>query len=114
VATRFYTEGLGFAILGSFEDHDGFDGVIFGHPTWSYHLELTHNRLRPALVAPTDEDLLVFYIPDLPAWEEAMLKLRRAGARETINANPFWRARGATFRDPDGYSIVLCNESFSH
>jgi hypothetical protein len=45
-ATRFYTQGLGFDVLGSFEDHDG--------------------------------------------------------------------ARGATFQDPDGYGVVLCNEAFTH
>jgi hypothetical protein len=65
------------------------------------------------VVAPTDEDLLVFYIPNLPAWEEAMRKLQRVGAREIINANPFWRARGVTFRDPDGCCVVLCNEAFT-
>ena len=27
---RFYTEGLGLALLGSFEDHDGYDGVTIG------------------------------------------------------------------------------------
>jgi len=112
-ASRFYTEGLGLDVLGSFQDHDGLDGVILGHPTWSYHLELTHKRLHPAAVAPTDEDLLVFYIPYLPAWEEAIERLRSAGARETINANPFWRARGVTFQDPDGYSVVLYNEAFT-
>lgn len=25
---RFYTEGLGLTVVGSFEDHEGFDGVI--------------------------------------------------------------------------------------
>lgn len=112
-AARFYTEGLGLEVLGSFEDHDGFDGVILGHPAWPYHLELTYKRLHPAAVAPTNEDLLVFYIPDLPTWKEAREKMRRAGARETINANPFWRARGVTFRDPDGYRVVLYNEAFT-
>jgi hypothetical protein len=24
---RFYTEGLGLTVLGSFQDHDGFDGI---------------------------------------------------------------------------------------
>jgi len=112
-ATRFYTEGLGLEVLGSFQNHDGFDGVILGHPTWPYHIELTQKGLHPAAVTPTDEDLLVFYIPYLSAWKEAIERLRRAGARETMNANPFWRARGVTFQDPDGYSVVLYNEAFT-
>lgn len=28
---QFYRDGLGFAVLGSFEDHAGFDGVLLGH-----------------------------------------------------------------------------------
>ena len=110
-ATHFYTEGLGFELLGSFQDHDGFDGVILGRPAWSYHLELTQNRLSQAVVAPTDEDLLIFYIPHLPTWKEVVQRLRSAGARETTNANPFWRAHGVTFKDPDGYGVVLQNGS---
>lgn len=112
-AARFYIEGLGFEMLGSFQGHEGFDGVIFGHPTWPYHLELTQNRLHPAAVAPSDEDLLVFYFPYLPSWNAAVARLRAAGARETMNANPFWDAHGVTFKDPDGYSVVLYNEAFT-
>ena len=29
---RMYTEGLGFEVLGRFQDHDGFDGVMLGVP----------------------------------------------------------------------------------
>ena len=108
-ATRFYKDGLGFEVLGTFQDHDGFDGVILGHAESSYHLEFTHNRLHPFAIAPTDEDLLVFYVPDLAKWKEAVERLRSAGAREKINANPFWRAHGVTFEDPDGYRVVLQN-----
>ena len=41
---RMYREGLGFEELGSFRDHDGFDGVMLGHPKAAYHLELTRQR----------------------------------------------------------------------
>jgi hypothetical protein len=27
---RFYRDGLGFAVLGEFHDHEGFDGVMLG------------------------------------------------------------------------------------
>ena len=29
---RFYRDGLGLELLGGFEGHDGFDGVMLGHP----------------------------------------------------------------------------------
>jgi catechol 2,3-dioxygenase-like lactoylglutathione lyase family enzyme len=28
----FYCDGLGFEVLGRFADHEGFDGVMLGHP----------------------------------------------------------------------------------
>lgn len=40
----FYCQGLGFEVIGSFEDHQGFDGVMLGHPQAPYHLEFTHHR----------------------------------------------------------------------
>jgi catechol 2,3-dioxygenase-like lactoylglutathione lyase family enzyme len=80
-AARFYKEGLGFEVMATFQDHDGFDGVILGHLSWSYHLELTRNRLHPVAIAPTNEDLLVFYVPYLPKWKEAVERLRSTGAR---------------------------------
>lgn len=42
--TRFYRDGLGFAEIGRFVDHDGFDGVVLGAPHAPYHLEFTHRR----------------------------------------------------------------------
>lgn len=30
--TAFYRDGLGLTVLGEFRDHDGFDGVMLGHP----------------------------------------------------------------------------------
>ena len=59
---RFYTEGLGLTVLGSFEDHDGFDGVILGLAGAPYHLEFTRKRGHIAGRAPTEDNLLVFYL----------------------------------------------------
>ena len=61
---RFYTDGLGLIRLGAFEDHDGFDGVMLGVPGSSYHLEFTRKRGHVAGRAPTEDNLLVFYLPD--------------------------------------------------
>ena len=43
-AVRFYTEGVGLTVLGSFEDHEGFDGVMLGLAGAPYHLEFTRKR----------------------------------------------------------------------
>ena len=39
-----YATGLDFTVLAQFEDHDGFDGIILGHPQQPYHLEFTTQR----------------------------------------------------------------------
>ena len=43
---RFYRDGLGFEVTGSFQNHDSFDGVILAHPGAAYQLEFTH---KPAI-----------------------------------------------------------------
>jgi catechol 2,3-dioxygenase-like lactoylglutathione lyase family enzyme len=105
--TRFYTRALGLKVLGAFEDHDGFDGVMLGHEGWPYHLELTRRRHAPIAPRPTDEDLLVFYLSDEAEWHAAVQRVRDLGATAVKSSNPYWDARGVTFTDPDGYRFVL-------
>ena len=111
-AVRFYTKGLGFDILASFSDHAGFDGVIIGHEAWPYHLEFTRRPADPVLPRPTDEDLLVFYLPDPSEWRTAVHNVREHGGRELPSTNPYWNERGIMFQDPDGYLIVLQNAAW--
>src|SRR5579872_2602867 len=77
--TKFYREGLGFAELYRFEDHDGFDGVMLGLSGAPYHLEFSRARGHRAGRAPTSDNLLVFYLPDEPQWSHAVAQLRRSG-----------------------------------
>lgn len=104
---RFYCTGLGLDVLGRFEDHDGFDGVMLGRQGASYHLEFTHRRGHPAGGAPSDEHLLVFYLPDAEEWHAAVDRLVTAGYPPVLAGNPYWDRHGKTFEDPDGYRVVL-------
>lgn len=106
-ARRFYTHALGFQVLAAFTDHQGIDGVILGHPAWAYHLEFTRRREDPVEPRPTDEDLLVFYLPEPSIWREVVCRCHEAGARVVASSNPYWDTRGRTFEDADGYRIVL-------
>ena len=110
LATDFYRGAMGFELLGAFDDHEGFDGVILGHPSWPYHLELTRHRTEPTTPAMTDEDLLVFYYPDLAAWTAVVQRMRDANAAEVVPTNPYWRSRAVTFTDPDGNRLVIQRE----
>src|SRR5262249_1587467 len=61
---RFYRDGLGLDVLSAFQDHDGFDGVMLGRQGAGYHLEFTRKEGHQVGQAPTEDNLLVFYLPD--------------------------------------------------
>ncbi len=104
---RFYRDGLGFEVVGSFEDHEGFDGVMLGHAGLSYHLEFTRQRGHSVGRAPTRENLLVFYLPDEGEWKWAVDRMKNLGYAPVESYNPYWDVRGQTFEDADGYRVVL-------
>ena len=86
---RFYRDALGFEVLAEFRDHDGFDGVMLGHPGAGYHLEFTRKAGHPAGRAPTPDHLLVFYLPDSADWRAAVERMDRAGHRPVPAFNPY-------------------------
>jgi hypothetical protein len=100
---------LGFEVLGRFEDHEGFDGVMLGRKGAPYHLEFTLRRGHGAGRAPTEDNLLVFYLPDREEWEHAVARMEELGVEAVTAFNPYWDRRGKTFEDPDGYRVVLQN-----
>lgn len=104
---RFYSQGLGLPVLGSFQDHAGFDGTILGCPGAAYHLEFTHKRGHEVGRAPTEDNLLVFYLPDSRQWQESIDRMRRAGYEPVPSLNPYWDGSGRTFEDADGFRVVL-------
>lgn len=109
---RFYRDGLGFEVLGSFEGHEGFDGVMLGHRGAGYHLEFTHHRGEQWKRAPTPENLLVFYLPDREEWVTAVERMKKHGHTPVPAANPYWDRNGVTFQDPDGYRVVIENAAW--
>jgi catechol 2,3-dioxygenase-like lactoylglutathione lyase family enzyme len=108
-AREMYCRGLGLRVLGSFQDHEGFDGVILGVPGGGMHFELTRCTAHPVAPSPSPEDLAVFYIPSAAGWRRACDDMLAAGFRRVASFNPYWERRGRTFEDPDGYRIVLQN-----
>lgn len=107
---RFYSEGIGLTVLGSFEDHDEFDGVMLGVPGASYHLEFTRKRGHSAGRAPTQDNLLVFYVSDRQEWLQATERMSAAGYQPVSSFNPYWDRSGQTYEDPDGYRVVIQNQ----
>jgi prolyl oligopeptidase len=110
--TAMYISGLGFQLLGSFKDHDGFDGAIIGQANHAYHLEFTHHSGTTVGRAPTKDNLLVFYIPDHQEWLEGCETIAAAGFIGVKAYNSYWDSTGKTYEDIDGYRVVLQNSQW--
>ena len=108
----FYIDGLGFELLYRFTGHDGFDGMMIGHPLQPYHLEFSRRDGHRAGRAPTADNVLVFYLPEAADYDAALARMRAAGFAPVKSFNPFWDEGGATFEDPDGYRVVLFNRAW--
>ena len=108
-----YATGLGFTVLTQFHDHEGFDGIILGHPQQPYHLEFTTQRGHQVGKAPTQDHLLVFYLPDRDEWEASCAWMFAAGFQRVPSYNPYWDVHGRTFEDLDGYRVVLQNAAWT-
>jgi len=111
--TNMYISGLGFQLIGSFKDHDGFDGSIIGHPHHTYHLEFTSHRGTKVGNSPTKDNLLIFYIPNTTEWTVNCQAMQKAGFKHVQSYNSFWDSSGKTFEDLDGYRVVLQNSEWA-
>lgn len=111
-SVRQYCLGLSMERLASFEDHEGFDGVMVGTPQGPFHFEFTYCRHHPVRPSPTPEDLVVFYLRQSAAWERRCELMAQAGFREVSPFNPYWGRDGRSFRDDDGYTVVIQRASW--
>ena len=108
-----YVSGLGYEQIGGFEDHDGIDGIMLGHPQHNFHLEFSYHRNSEPIPSPHPDQVLVFYLPDYQEWEKSVRQMKVAGFREVESFNPYWDLEGKTFEDLDGYRIVIQNQAWN-
>ena len=109
---RFYQDGLGFEMLLSFQDKDGLDAIMLGHQDLGYHLTFTQWKTLETVRAPSEDNLLVFYLPDADKWQEAVDRMLSNGHQPVKPFNPYWVDKGKTFEDIDGYRIVLQHDAW--
>ncbi|MDF1799075.1 MAG: VOC family protein [Planctomycetota bacterium] len=107
-----YRVGLGLDELGRFEDHDGFDGIILGAPLHPWHLEFTACRGHVAGRAPTEDNLLVLYLPGEAECATRLAAMDAAGFARVPAFNPYWDRDGVTFEDLDGYRVVVTRRAW--
>ncbi len=106
---RFYHDGLGLPVVASFRGHAGYDGVMLGLPGTAYHLEFTRHEDGSPGRAPSADNLIVLYMPDATAVAALVERLATLGYQPVPPENPYWRERGITVEDPDGWRVVLMN-----
>jgi catechol 2,3-dioxygenase-like lactoylglutathione lyase family enzyme len=103
---QFYRDGLGLAVIESFEGHYGYSGIVLGLPGKAYQIEFTQHISGARVSAPHHGHLLVFYMPDKEDIGRLVVKLGALGHFPVATANPYWD-NGVTIKDPDGWHIVL-------
>lgn len=102
----FYIDVLGFELLGSFENHNGYDGIFVGKPTENWHLEFTQTSEK-VNHSFDDDDILVFY-PNTKLGFDSIIEKLKTNKIEFIEAkNPYWKINGKTILDPDGFHIII-------
>lgn len=104
---RFYRDGLRFPVVGGFKAHAGYDGVILAVPGHDTHLEITKHDLGSPGAAPDHDNLLVLYIPDRAEIRRIVDRLAALGHPAVEPVNPYWKEKGVTIADPDGWRVVL-------
>lgn len=106
---RFYHEGVGLPVIGSFHDHDGYDGIMLGLSGSTCHIEFTSHVSGSPCPAPTNDNLLVLYFDDTDKYNSALERLNGYGYLPVQPENPYWLDKSKTFEDPDGWRVVLFN-----
>ena len=86
--------------------------IMLGHPRAPWRLEFTRREGHAAGRAPTQDNLLVLYLPDTAEWRAAAQRMADAGFPPAASFNPYWDQRGLTYEDPDGYRVVLQNDAW--
>lgn len=104
----FYRDGIGLPVIGSFDGHAGYSGVMLGLPGAGYHLEFTHHEAGSDCPAPTKDNLLVFYLSQREAMDQVVARLSAMGYPPVPPENPYWSTdRSVTIADPDGWRVVF-------
>jgi len=103
---RFYTEVLGLDKLGSFEKHDGYDGIFLGKEGFGWHLEFTTSMVEPDHYFDED-DILIFYPPSRDSFNVLLQNIHRHQVEILTAKNPYWNANGVLISDPDGCHVII-------
>jgi hypothetical protein len=104
----FYTNILGFEVLGSFENHNSYDGIFLGKQNLDWHLEFTQTD-EIVTFNFNEDDILVFYPETIVEYDGWIENISKNNVNFIASKNPYWNTNGKMISDPDGYRIIISN-----
>lgn len=104
----FYIDVLGFELLGSFENHDNYDGIFIGRPNLDWHFEFTKSD-KKANHFSDEDDSIVLYPETISDYNKLISNLIKYDILTIVSSNPYWNENGKMFLDPDGFRIIISN-----
>ena len=103
---HFYINVLGLTDLGSFTNHDGYDGIFIGKKGMNWHIEFTQT-VEKVNHSFDDDDLLIFY-PDSIIEQAYILDSIKTHKLPVYHPkNPYWILNGVMIKDPDGFGVII-------
>jgi hypothetical protein len=102
----FYCDILNFDVLGSFEDHDAYNGVFLGRKDLDWHLEFT-TSLAKAQHQFDEDDILVFYPKSKIDYSNILHNIKQQNIKINTSKNPYWNENGVMIQDPDGFNVII-------
>lgn len=109
---KFYTEIVGLEKIGSFENHDNYNGLFLGHRNADWHLEFTNSPKKPNHHFD-DDDILVFYVNSKIELLNINEYLRQKKIDTEEPENPYWSENGIMISDPDNHKVIFAIKHLS-
>ena len=104
----FYIDILGFESLGSFENHNNYNGIFLGKQYLDWHLEFTESN-EIVKFNFNEDDILVFYPETIAEYDFLIENINKNNIDFIESKNTYWSINGKMILDPDGYRIIISN-----
>lgn len=108
----FYTDVIGFELLGSFENHNNYSGVFIGKSNLDWYFEFTQSN-EIVNHCFDEDDIFVFYPNTLIEFNNIINNIAKNKITTIKAKNPYWNNPEVTINkmitDPDGYHIIISN-----
>jgi hypothetical protein len=104
----FYSKILCLEILGSFENHNNYNGIFLGKQYLDWHLEFTKSN-EIVKFNFNEDDILVFYPENIAEYNFLIENINKNNIDFIECKNTYWSINGKMILDPDGYRIIISN-----